>query len=521
MAATSRPIPPRAAPGSKRPRTWDVDVSLDELVSWDVLEQFMQDIPSEPALPDEPSTEAQAVQSAADGLGVGGFPFGGVMGLGGGGASSAGLAGWPSGPGLAVGAWGGDMAAEATGGAESPAAAGSSSAEGGRQVHKQRFVWTAELHRRFETAVNTLGIDHAKPQAISQMMKCEGEGAPTRQNIKSHLQKYRLLMQKRGKAGASAGTLMATLTPSASCASLADQDEPSTSADTGLVAAAAAAASAAVPGKAAAAPRPAVERDGSDEASVFSRASSGKLPSLGPSTSFGGDGESVGSPRAPTELDVHLARQEMNLKVQMDLQTKLHRQLLMQRQLQHQLETFSRGGMQRWQAMLSLKNSLRERLTKHVAMQQEMLQHLDAIVSSEVSRQVPASEADGEEAARDSALARAADGGCGREASAEDADLSSRAGTTPTEELLAMPLLRDPSVGTSGAGGACELSLEGGGDAAAAAAAAAAADATGGGGVPSARAAFGAAGSSLAGSASAAAAAAAAVAAASCGAGAE
>ena len=226
----------------------------------------MQDIPSEPALPDEPSTEAQAVQSAADGLGVGGFPFGGVMGLGGGGASSAGLAGWPSGPGLAVGAWGGDMAAEATGGAESPAAAGSSSAEGGRQVHKQRFVWTAELHRRFETAVNTLGIDHAKPQAISQMMKCEGEGAPTRQNIKSHLQKYRLLMQKRGKAGASAGTLMATLTPSASCASLADQDEPSTSADTGLVAAAAAAASAAVPGKAAAAPRPAVERDGSDEA---------------------------------------------------------------------------------------------------------------------------------------------------------------------------------------------------------------------------------------------------------------
>jgi len=171
--------------------------------------------------------------------------------------------------------------------------------------------------------------------------------------------------------------------------------------------------------------------------------------------------------------------------------------------------------------MLSLKNSLRERLTKHVAMQQEMLQHLDAIVSSEVSRQAPSSEADGEEAARDSALARAADGGCGREASAEAADLtSSRAGTTPTEELLAMPLLRNPSVGTSGAGGACELSLEGGGDAAAAAAVAAT-DATGGGGVPSARAAFGAAGSGLAGSASAAAAAAAAVAAASCGAGAE
>ena len=30
-------------------------------------------------------------------------------------------------------------------------------------------------------------------------MNCEGEGAPTRQNIKSHLQKYRLLMQKRAR----------------------------------------------------------------------------------------------------------------------------------------------------------------------------------------------------------------------------------------------------------------------------------------------------------------------------------
>ena len=29
----------------------------------------------------------------------------------------------------------------------------------GRPVHKQRFVWTSELHRRFEAAVNTLGVD--------------------------------------------------------------------------------------------------------------------------------------------------------------------------------------------------------------------------------------------------------------------------------------------------------------------------------------------------------------------------
>merc|ERR1719311_1376980 len=76
---------------------------------------------------------------------------------------------------------------------------GSETGEHERPANKQRFVWTAELHHRFEAAVNTLGIDHAKPQAISQLMNCEGEGAPTRQNIKSHLQKYRLLMQKRAR----------------------------------------------------------------------------------------------------------------------------------------------------------------------------------------------------------------------------------------------------------------------------------------------------------------------------------
>ena len=80
----------------------------------------------------------------------------------------------------------------------------------------------------------------------------------------------------------------------------------------------------------------------------------------------------------------------MNLRVQMDLQTKLHRQLLVQRQLQHQLEhCFPPSGTdgcddrQRYHATLSLKNSLRERLTTHVMLQQEMLQHLDALVSSE------------------------------------------------------------------------------------------------------------------------------------------
>lgn len=162
-------------------------------------------------------------------------------------------------------------------------------------------------------------------------MNCEGEGAPTRQNIKSHLQKYRLLIQKRQQQGSSA--------------------------------------------------------DG--------RGGSGDK--LGDSASGGATSTGGGSDHTPTdvqsELEQHLARQEMNLRVQMDLQTKLHRQLLVQRQLQHQLEhCFPTPGSdtdkdkQRYQATLQLKNSLRERLTTHVMLQQEMLQHLDALVSSEVTK---------------------------------------------------------------------------------------------------------------------------------------
>eukprot|EP00965_Chrysotila_dentata_P239080 6202881-Pleurochrysis_carterae.AAC.2 len=63
---------------------------------------------------------------------------------------------------------------------------------------KRRFVWTSAMHSRFEVAVKQLGVAHAKPQAIRQLMNCDGEeDAPTRQNIKSHLQKYRLFVQKQ------------------------------------------------------------------------------------------------------------------------------------------------------------------------------------------------------------------------------------------------------------------------------------------------------------------------------------
>lgn len=67
---------------------------------------------------------------------------------------------------------------------------------------KQRFVWTPDLHHRFEVAVHKLGVANAKPQAIQQLMGCEEDGTiPTRQNIKSHLQKYRLRTGHRSESG--------------------------------------------------------------------------------------------------------------------------------------------------------------------------------------------------------------------------------------------------------------------------------------------------------------------------------
>ena len=91
---------------------------------------------------------------------------------------------------------------------------------------KTRFVWAAELHARFEEAGAKLGIDRAKPQAISLLMGVEGDNAPTRQNIKSHLQKYRLLLKKRAAqaandlgSGSEAGSPTMKMRSATKCAS--------------------------------------------------------------------------------------------------------------------------------------------------------------------------------------------------------------------------------------------------------------------------------------------------------------
>ena len=87
------------------------------------------------------------------------------------------------------------------GGGETSDGEGGAPEAGEPAEKKARFVWTPEMHLRFERAVHKLGVPHAKPQAIRQLMGCEGEEyAPTRQNIKSHLQKYRQSRQNSSHA---------------------------------------------------------------------------------------------------------------------------------------------------------------------------------------------------------------------------------------------------------------------------------------------------------------------------------
>ncbi|TYG59568.1 two-component response regulator ARR12 isoform X2 [Gossypium raimondii] len=59
---------------------------------------------------------------------------------------------------------------------------------------KPRVVWSVDLHRKFVAAVNQLGLgDQAVPKKILDLMNVEGL---TRENVASHLQKYRLYLRR-------------------------------------------------------------------------------------------------------------------------------------------------------------------------------------------------------------------------------------------------------------------------------------------------------------------------------------
>ncbi|KAK9933898.1 hypothetical protein M0R45_021070 [Rubus argutus] len=60
-------------------------------------------------------------------------------------------------------------------------------------LKKPRVVWSVELHSTIVGAVNQLGIDKAVPKKILELMNVPGL---TRENVASHLQKYRLYLRR-------------------------------------------------------------------------------------------------------------------------------------------------------------------------------------------------------------------------------------------------------------------------------------------------------------------------------------
>ncbi|KAF5208303.1 Two-component response regulator orr22 [Thalictrum thalictroides] len=76
-----------------------------------------------------------------------------------------------------------------------------------RALKRPRLVWTPQLHKRFVEVVAHLGIDNAVPKTIMQLMNVEGL---TRENVASHLQKYRLYLKRINEGKSSNDQLFAS-----------------------------------------------------------------------------------------------------------------------------------------------------------------------------------------------------------------------------------------------------------------------------------------------------------------------
>ncbi|CAK9168822.1 unnamed protein product [Ilex paraguariensis] len=73
---------------------------------------------------------------------------------------------------------------------------------------KPRVVWSIELHRKFVAAVHQLGIEKAVPKRILDLMNVEGL---TRENVASHLQKYRLYLKRISSVATQQANMVAIL----------------------------------------------------------------------------------------------------------------------------------------------------------------------------------------------------------------------------------------------------------------------------------------------------------------------
>ncbi|XP_043706743.1 two-component response regulator ORR26-like [Telopea speciosissima] len=87
-------------------------------------------------------------------------------------------------------------------------------------VKKARVVWSVDLHQKFVNAVNQIGFDKVGPKKILDLMNVPWL---TRENVASHLQKYRLYLsrlQKQNEPKASyAGAKQSDLTSRDNCGS--------------------------------------------------------------------------------------------------------------------------------------------------------------------------------------------------------------------------------------------------------------------------------------------------------------
>ncbi|KAL6321292.1 hypothetical protein AAG906_016326 [Vitis piasezkii] len=68
---------------------------------------------------------------------------------------------------------------------------------------RTKVVWTTALHTRFLEAVRKIGLERAVPKRILELMNMPGL---TRENVASHLQKYRIFLRRVAEASNSTGS---------------------------------------------------------------------------------------------------------------------------------------------------------------------------------------------------------------------------------------------------------------------------------------------------------------------------
>mmetsp|Transcript_36298 Transcript_36298/g.95703 ORF Transcript_36298/g.95703 Transcript_36298/m.95703 type:complete len:565 (+) Transcript_36298:77-1771(+) len=296
-------------------------------------------------------------------------------------------------------------------------------------AQKRRFVWTPELHQRFEAAVNALGLDIAKPKTILKLMSVDGL---TKANIKSHLQKYRCLMAKRASEAAS---------------------------KTGEGSGSAAGGSSALSGMGIVPNKP-----GSSNGSVDSRSTAALDAEGGTAGAAGeaGEGEDPTSQLdlegSKTSLHKNLEVQEMTLQVQMELQKELSRQLELQKTLQSEMESLMNTqhleardlgtNNSKMGSILALKDKLQTDLKEHLRMQHQLLSQLNHVVLPAVERLDTQEAADIDAEGKKRALAQTKAASAPAPAAVAEEPCKTEAEVESVVDALAEPA----SVPTSGAG---------------------------------------------------------------------